>query len=108
MSPIVRDRKGEYKKEIEDIKRKGFQRIKIDNQIYDIDFVKRIFQNERLPFGRFFILKLKKKDLQILSNCSLLQRKMKGTVWGRKSRERYICIVEQKWVFYNVQFTSIF
>ena len=37
LSPIVRDRKGEYKKEIEDIKRKGFQRVKIDNQIYDIE-----------------------------------------------------------------------
>ena len=37
LAPIVRDRKGEYKKEIEDIKRKGFQRVKIDNQIYDIE-----------------------------------------------------------------------
>ena len=37
MSPIARDRKGEYKKEIDDIKKKGFQRIKIDNQVYEID-----------------------------------------------------------------------
>lgn len=37
LSPIVRNRKGEYKKEIEEIKKKGFQRIKIDNQIYEID-----------------------------------------------------------------------
>ncbi len=36
LSPIVRDRKGEYKKEIEEIKRKGYQRIKIDNRVYDI------------------------------------------------------------------------
>ena len=39
LSPIVRDRKGEYKKEIEDIRRKGFQRLKIDNSIYDIEDV---------------------------------------------------------------------
>ena len=37
LSPIVRDRKGEYKKEIEEIKRKGFQRVKIDKEIYEID-----------------------------------------------------------------------
>jgi len=37
LSPIVRDRKGEYKKEIEELKRKGFQRLKIDSQIYEID-----------------------------------------------------------------------
>ncbi|PPR49121.1 MAG: UvrABC system protein A [Alphaproteobacteria bacterium MarineAlpha5_Bin4] len=37
LSPIVRDRKGEYKKEIDELKKKGFQRLKIDNIIYDID-----------------------------------------------------------------------
>ncbi len=37
LSPIIRGRKGEYKKEIEDIKKKGFQRVKIDKVIYDID-----------------------------------------------------------------------
>ncbi len=37
LSPIVRDRKGEYRKEIEDLKRRGYQRLKIDNVVYDID-----------------------------------------------------------------------
>ena len=37
LSPIVRDRKGEYKKEIEELKKKGFQRLKIDGSIYEID-----------------------------------------------------------------------
>ena len=36
LSPIVRDRKGEYKKEIEELKKKGYQRLKIDNEIYEI------------------------------------------------------------------------
>ena len=45
LSPIVRDRKGEYKKEIEEIKRKGFQRLKIDNKIYDIDDVPKLKKN---------------------------------------------------------------
>ena len=37
LSPIVRGRKGEYKKEIANYKRRGFQRIKVDGQYYDID-----------------------------------------------------------------------
>ena len=45
LSPIVRDRKGEYKKEIEEIKRKGFQRLKIDNKIYDIDDIPKLKKN---------------------------------------------------------------
>ncbi len=45
LSPIVRDRKGEYKKEIEELKKKGFQRIKIDGNIYEIDEVPNLKKN---------------------------------------------------------------
>ncbi len=38
-APIVRGRKGEYKKEISSFKKRGFRKIKIDNIIYDIDKV---------------------------------------------------------------------
>ena len=37
LAPIVRGRKGEYKKEIDELRKKGFQRIKIDGTLYDID-----------------------------------------------------------------------
>ena len=37
LAPIVRGRKGEYKKEIAELQKKGFQRIQIDGQIYGID-----------------------------------------------------------------------
>ncbi len=37
MAPIARGRKGEYKTEIKDLQKKGFQRLKIDGKIYDID-----------------------------------------------------------------------
>ena len=37
LSPIARNKKGEYKKEIEEFKKMGFQRIKINNKIYNID-----------------------------------------------------------------------
>ena len=36
MAPIVRGRKGEYKKEMAELIKKGFQRIKIDGEIYEI------------------------------------------------------------------------
>ena len=39
LSPIVRGRKGEYKKEILDLRKKGFQRIKVDGVVYEIDQV---------------------------------------------------------------------
>ena len=37
LAPIVRGRKGEYKKEIASYKRRGFQRIKVDGEYCDID-----------------------------------------------------------------------
>ncbi len=37
LAPIVRGRKGEYKKEIADLQGRGFQRIRIDGEIYQID-----------------------------------------------------------------------
>ncbi len=38
-SPIVRGRKGEYKKDILSYKKRGFRKIQIDGKIYDIDKV---------------------------------------------------------------------
>jgi excinuclease ABC subunit A len=37
LSPIVRGRKGEYRKEFVDLQRRGFARVKIDGTIYEID-----------------------------------------------------------------------
>ncbi len=37
LAPIVRGRKGEYKKEILDLQKQGFQRLKIDGTVYDIE-----------------------------------------------------------------------
>ncbi len=36
-APVVRGRKGEYRKDILSYKRRGFRKIKIDNILYDID-----------------------------------------------------------------------
>ncbi|MDC3130955.1 excinuclease ABC subunit UvrA [Pelagibacteraceae bacterium] len=45
LSPIVRDRKGEYRKEIEDLKKRGYQRLKVDDVVYDIDEVPSLKKN---------------------------------------------------------------
>ena len=45
LSPIVRDRKGEYRKEIEDLKKKGYQRLKIDGNVYEINEVPKLKKN---------------------------------------------------------------
>ncbi len=45
LSPIVRDRKGEYRKEIEDLKKRGYQRLKVDNVVYDIEEVPTLKKN---------------------------------------------------------------
>jgi excinuclease ABC subunit A len=36
LAPIVRGRKGEYKKELAELMKKGFQRVKVDGQFYEI------------------------------------------------------------------------
>lgn len=37
LAPIVRGRKGEYRKELQDLRKQGFQRVKIDGNVYDIE-----------------------------------------------------------------------
>ncbi|RMB08529.1 excinuclease ABC subunit UvrA [Eilatimonas milleporae] len=39
MVPLVRGRKGEYRKELQDLQKRGFQRVKVDGTLYLIDEV---------------------------------------------------------------------
>ncbi|OUI89200.1 excinuclease ABC subunit A [Acetobacter sp. DmW_043] len=36
LAPVIRDRKGEYRKELLELQRKGFTRVKVDGALYDI------------------------------------------------------------------------
>ena len=47
LAPIIRGRKGEYKKEISELARKGFQRIQINNQIYNIEETPALDKNKK-------------------------------------------------------------
>ncbi len=37
LAPIVRDRKGEYRKDMQELRKKGFQRIRVDGKVHDLD-----------------------------------------------------------------------
>jgi excinuclease ABC subunit A len=45
LAPIVRERKGEYKKEIQDLKKQGYQRLKVDGEILDIEDISELKKN---------------------------------------------------------------
>jgi excinuclease ABC subunit A len=39
LAPIIRGRKGEYRKELQDLQKRGFQRVKVDGKLHEIDAV---------------------------------------------------------------------
>jgi excinuclease ABC subunit A len=39
LAPVVRDRKGEYKKELAELQRRGFTRVKVDGKLFEINEV---------------------------------------------------------------------
>ncbi|MDJ0895011.1 MAG: excinuclease ABC subunit A, partial [Alphaproteobacteria bacterium] len=39
LAPIVRGRKGEYRRELRELQKKGYQRVRVDGELYEIDQV---------------------------------------------------------------------
>ena len=39
LAPVIRDRKGEYRKELAELQRRGFTRVKVDGKLYEIERV---------------------------------------------------------------------
>ncbi len=39
LAPMIRGRKGEYRKELADLQKRGFQRVKVDGEFYELDSV---------------------------------------------------------------------
>lgn len=37
LAPVVRGRKGEYRRELKELQKRGFQRVKIDGEVYELD-----------------------------------------------------------------------
>ena len=47
LAPIARGKKGEFKKEFETLQKRGYQRLKIDGQVYDIEEVPELNKNQK-------------------------------------------------------------
>ena len=45
LAPIARGKKGEFKKEIESLQKQGYQRVKIDGEVYEIENVPALSKN---------------------------------------------------------------
>ena len=45
LAPIVRGRKGEYRKEFADLQKRGFTRVRVDGEMYEIDTVPALDKN---------------------------------------------------------------
>ncbi len=69
-APVVRGRKGEYKKDILAYKKRGFRKIKIDNILYDIDNVPEI--NKKIKHDIYILVD------RIVLNSSLGNRLAEG------------------------------
>ncbi len=70
LAPIVRSRKGEYRKEFKDLQKKGFQRVKVDGTIYEIGDVpkldKQIKHDIEVVVDRLVVRKGKAEESQTL------------------------------------------
>jgi excinuclease ABC subunit A len=47
LAPIVRGRKGEYRKEFKDLQKQGFTRVKVDGKFYEIDEIPELDKNKK-------------------------------------------------------------
>ena len=47
LAPIARSKKGEFKKEFEALQKQGYQRLKIDGSVYDIEEVPNLNKNQK-------------------------------------------------------------
>ncbi len=73
LSPIVRGRKGEYRKEFIDLRKKGFQRLRINNEFYDIEDLPTLDRYKKHDIEVVVDRLIIKKDTE-QENKDLLQR----------------------------------
>ena len=69
-APVVRGRKGEYKKDILSFKKRGFRKIKIDNELYEIDNIPEL--NKKIKHDIYVLVD------RIVINSSLGNRLAEG------------------------------
>ncbi|WP_027480812.1 excinuclease ABC subunit UvrA [Deinococcus pimensis] len=69
LAPVVRGRKGEYRKLLGDLKREGFARARVDGTIYDID------EAEKLKLEKF-----EKHDIDVVVDRLVLRETDRGRI----------------------------
>ena len=47
LAPVARGKKGEFKKELESLQKQGFQRVKIDGEVYSLDELPELNKNQK-------------------------------------------------------------
>lgn len=91
-SPIVRGRKGEYKKELAELLKKGFQRVKIDGKVYELenvpDLKKNIKHDIAVVVDRFVVPEknlspddLKEKESRLADSIETALKLSDGLLW---------------------------
>ncbi len=73
LSPIVRGRKGEYRKEFNELSRKGFQRFRINKEIYEFDEIPQL--------DRY-----KKHDIEVIIDRLVIKKSNKDLLTELKQR----------------------
>lgn len=84
LSPIIKQKKGEHLKEIESFQKKGFQRIRLDGVIYDIDDVPHVNSKQKHSI-EIIIDRLQIGDevdrQRIVRSIELCDKVSEGNIW---------------------------
>ena len=106
LAPIVRDRKGEYRKELIELRKQGFQRVKVDGEFYELDqppTLDKKFRHDidvvvdRIVIGEGIETRLAdsfRTALDLADGITVLETETDSGDWDRHSfSERFACPV---------------
>ncbi len=84
LAPIVNQKKGSFQKEIDELKKEGFLRVRIDNEIYDLDDNIEIDKNAKhsieIVIDRIILNKDQQTRSRIISAVELSLKKANGLI----------------------------
>lgn len=64
LAPLVKGRKGEYRKELAELKKKGFQRVRVDGTLYEIDQVPPLNKNTKHDIDVVIDRLIRREDME--------------------------------------------
>ena len=106
LAPIVRDRKGEYRKELIELRKQGFQRVKVDGEFYELDQPPKLDKKfrhdidvvvDRIVIGEGIETRLAdsfRTALDLADGITVLETETDSGDWDRHTfSERFACAV---------------